>query len=330
MTKTLISRRALIASAASAAAVMTLPAYAQNAAAYPNKPIRIVVGFAPGGSVDMVGRIIGEMLTKYMGATVVVENIPGAAGMLGAQRVVSAKPDGYTLLAGSSNEMAGTKFVNAAQKYDPAVDLTPIGLAAIAPSIWVAGAHVPVKNIDEFVALAKANPGKYSYGSPGIGSTPHFSGELIKKIGGLDIAHIPYKGSATMMSDLAGGSLDFAVVSQSVAAPFIQNGRVKALGVTTATRMQSAKDIPALGENANLKGYALSGWFAFAAPKGLPPEILAKLQGALKSGLNDPAFRERLENAGAPAAKGDEDLAKIIRTDMEKYADLVKFAKISE
>ena len=325
MNQALISRRALVASAA---ALAVLPLSAKTA--YPNKPIRLIVPFAPGGSVDMVGRIVAEILNKQLGATVVVENIAGAAGVVGAQRVVSSKPDGYTLMAGSSNEMAGTKFVNAAQKYDPAIDLTPIGLAAIAPNIWVAGANMKVKTVEEFVALAKANPGKYSYGSPGIGSTPHFSGELIKKIAGVDLVHVPYKGSATMVSDLAGGTLDFGVISQSLAAPFIKEGRMTALGVTTAGRIASMKEIPALSESPSLKGYALSGWFAFAGPKGLPFEIVSQLQAALKVGLADPAIRERLDAAGAPAAKGDEDLAQIIRTDMGKYAELVKFAKITD
>ncbi|MDR2333370.1 MAG: tripartite tricarboxylate transporter substrate binding protein [Burkholderiaceae bacterium] len=330
MAQARISRRTLAAFAAACAAMAALPTAVHAQSDYPNKPIRLIIPFAAGGSVDMVGRIIGEMLTRQLQATVIVENIPGAAGVVGAQRVVSSKPDGYTLMAGSSNEMAGTKFVNAAQKYDPSIDLTPIGLAAIAPNIWVAGSHMKVKNVEEFVALAKTNPGKYSYGSPGIGSTPHFSGELIKKIAGVDVAHIPYKGSAAMVSDLAGGTLDFGVISQSLAAPFIKDGRMTALGVTTAQRIPSMKDIPALGESPLLKGYALNGWFAFAGPKGLPPEIVSKLQGALKAGLNDPAFRERLDAAGAPAAKGDEDLAQIIRTDMGKYAELVKFAKITD
>lgn len=204
MAQARISRRTLAAFAAACAAMAALPTAVHAQSDYPNKPIRLIIPFAAGGSVDMVGRIIGEMLTRQLQATVIVENIPGAAGVVGAQRVVSSKPDGYTLMAGSSNEMAGTKFVNAAQKYDPSADLTPIGLAAIAPNIWVAGSHMKVKNVEEFVALAKASPGKYSYGSPGIGSTPHFSGELIKKIAGVDVAHIPYKGSAAMVSDLAG------------------------------------------------------------------------------------------------------------------------------
>lgn len=325
MSTSSLSRRLLLASAAALAAA---PLWAEPA--YPSKPIRLVIGYAPGGSVDMVGRVIADIFTKQLNATVVVENQPGAAGVVAAQRVVSSKADGYTLLAGSSNELAGTKAVNTAQKYDPSKDVTPIGLAALAPNMWVAGAHVPVKNIDEFVALVKKNPGKYSYGSPGIGSTPHFSGELIKKSAGLYITHIPYRGSATMTTDLGGGNVDFAIISPLAAAPFLQNGRMKALGVTTANRLPTFKDVPALGEHPALKGYALNGWFALVGPKDLPPEILAKLQAALRAGLSDPAIRQRLEASGAIPARGDENLAQIIRTDMGKYLDLAKFANISE
>ncbi|WP_353177496.1 Bug family tripartite tricarboxylate transporter substrate binding protein [Delftia acidovorans] len=319
-----ISRRALITAAAVLAAG---PLCAQTT--YPNKPIRVVVGYAAGGSVDLVGRVVGDILAKHLNATVVVDNVPGAAGVVAAQRVVGAKADGYTLLAGSSNELAGTKFVNAAQKYDPATDLTGIALTGVLPNLWVAGTKMPARTIDEFIALAKAHPGKYSYGSPGIGSTPHFSGELIKKIAGVDIVHVPYKGSAAMTSDLAGGNLDFAIVSPSVAAPFIQSGKIKALGVTTAHRIAMMKDVPALGENAALKGYALSGWFGLAGPKDLPADVVASLQKALKAGLADPAMRARLEGAGIIAPTGDENLAQIIRTDMGKYAELVKFARIT-
>ncbi|PEH89594.1 Bug family tripartite tricarboxylate transporter substrate binding protein [Comamonas terrigena] len=319
-----LSRRTLFACTA---ALLGGALHAQTA--YPNKPIRIVVPYAPGGSVDMVGRVIGDILAKQLGTTVVIENLPGAAGVVGAQRVVSSKPDGYTLLAGSSNEMAGTKFVNAAQKYDPAVDLTPIALTASAPSLWVAGAHVPVKNMDEFIKLVKANPGKYSYGSPGIGSTPHFSGELIKKTAGVHLVHIPYKGSPAMTGDLGGGNLDFAILSPMASAPLVQSGKIKILGATTAERISSLKNVPALAEHPALKGYALSGWFALAAPKGLPADIVASLQKAVQAGLADPAIRQRLEAAGTPPATGTESLAQVIRTDMGKYAELVKFANIT-
>lgn len=324
LTPLLTSRRTLIACAT---ALFAGALCAQSA--YPSKPIRIVVGYAPGGSVDVVGRVMADVLTKQLNATVIVENLAGAAGVIGAQKVVSSKADGYTLLAGSSNELAGTKFVNAAQKYDPSIDFTPIALTAIAPNLWVAGAHVPVSNVDDFVKLAKANPGKYSYGSPGIGSTPHFSGELIKKIAGVDLIHVPYKGSPAMTADLGGGNLDFAILSPTAVAPLVQAGKAKILGATTAERIGILKEIPALAEHPALKGYALNGWFALAAPKGLPDDVLATLQKAVKAGLADPAVRQRLEAAGAPPARGDESLAQIIRTDMGKYAELVKFAKIT-
>lgn len=318
-----VSRRSLIACAALLAVGAV---HAQDA--YPSKPIRIVIGYAPGGTVDMVGRVIGDILTKQLGATVVVENVPGAAGVVGAQRVATAKPDGYTLLAGSSNELAGTKFVNPAQKYDPAVDFTPIAQTAIAVNLWVAGAHVPVNNLDDFIKLAKANPGKYTYGSPGIGSTPHFSGELIKKTAGVYLLHIPYRGVPAMTADLGGGNLDFAILSPMGAAPLVQSGKIKILGTATGKRVSILKDVPALSEHPALKGYALTGWFGMAGPKGLPPEIVAKLQKAIQTGLADPAVREKLEAAGTPATTGTEDLGKIIKSDMGKYAELVKFANI--
>ena len=183
--------------------------------------------------------------------------------------------------------------------------------------------------MDDFVKLAKANPGKYSYGSPGIGSTPHFSGELIKKTAGVYLVHIPYKGSPAMTSDLGGGNLDFAILSPTAAAPLAQSGKIRILGATTATRIATLKEVPALAEHPALKGYALSGWFALAAPKGLPPEVLAKLQKAIQTGLADPAIRQKLEAAGTPPAKGNESLAQVMRTDMDKYAELVKFARIT-
>ena len=322
--KSFLSRRAVLASAALLALGSV---HAQTA--YPSKPIRLVIGYAPGGSVDMVGRVMADVLTKQLNATVIVDNVPGAAGVVAAQRVVGAKADGYTLLAGSSNELAGTKFVNAAQKYDPATDFTPIALTASAPNLWVAGMHVPANTVDEFVKLAKAQPGKYSYGSPGIGSTPHFSGELIKKTAGVYLLHIPYRASPAMTADLGGGNLDFAILSPMASAPLVQSGKIKILGATTPQRISTLKDVPALAEHPALKGYALSGWFGIVGPKGMPADVVASLQKALQAGLADPAVRQKLEAAGTPPASGSESLAQVMKTDMGKYAELAKFANIS-
>ena len=323
-----LSRRVALAAIAMAGAGLGAQALAQ--AGYPARPIRLVVGYAPGGSVDMAARIFADMLARSLNATVVVDNVSGAAGVVGAQRVVNAAPDGYTLLVGSSNELAATKLVNPAQKYDPLQDLTPIGLLATAPVLWVAGPHVPARTLEEFLALVKNHPGKYSYGSSGVGSTLHFAAELLKQQARLKITHVPYKGTAALTSDLAGGTLDFAMVSPTAAVPFIQGGRITPLGVTSAARLPILPQVPALGEAAALKGYELNGWFAVAGPRKLPADITQKLAAALQQGLHNPDFRKRFEAAGTVPANQPQELAQLMRVDSRKYAELVKFADMKE
>lgn len=320
-----LPRRAALALIGAAVAA---PGMAQNA--YPTRTIKIIVGYAPGGSVDMAARVAADVLAARLKATVVVENVSGAAGTVAAQRVVNAPADGYTLLVGSSNEMAATGLVNPAQKYDPLKDLTPIGLISSAPVLLAASPKVPVRNLDEFLSLVKRSPGKYSYGTSGVGSTLHFAGELLKQRAGIFLTHIPYRGTAALTSDLVGGSLDFAILSPTAAAPFMQNGRITALGITSATRFPTLPQVPALGEHPQLKGYELSGWFALAAPRGLPPEIAQQLSAALRTGLAEEAFRRRLEQGGSIPPKGDEDPGKIMRADTQKYAQLVKFANMRD
>lgn len=321
-------RRLALAALGLLASAPLTSAFAQPA--YPNKPIKLVVGYAPGGSVDMAARVVADILAAKLGGTVVVDNVAGAAGVVAAQRVVSSPADGYTLMVGSSNEMAATGLVNPAQKYDPLTDFTPVGLVATAPVLLVAGPKMGVKNLDEFFALVKRNPGKFSYGSSGVGSTLHFAGELVKQRAGVFMTHIPYRGTAALTSDLVGGSLDFAIVSPTAAAPFLQSQRFTALGVTSAKRFPTLPNVPALGEHPQLKGYELSGWFALAAPKGLPADITQRLNAALKAGLADPVFRRRLEDGGSLPATGAEDLGRVMREDMDKYRQLVKFANMRD
>ena len=320
-------RLALVALGLAAGAPLT-SVFAQPA--YPGKPIKLVVGYAPGGSVDMAARVVADILAAKLGGTVVVDNVAGAAGVVAAQRVVNSPADGHTLMVGSSNELAATGLVNPAQKYDPLTDFTSVGLVATAPVLLVAGPRMGVKNLDEFFALVKKNPGKFSYGSSGVGSTLHFAGELVKQRAGVFMTHIPYRGTAALTTDLVGGSLDFAVVSPTAAAPFLQSQRFTALGVTSAKRFPALPNVPALGEHPQLKGYELSGWFALAAPKGLPADITQRLNTALKAGLADPVFRRRLEDGGSLPATGGEDLARLMREDMDKYRQLVKFANMRD
>jgi tripartite-type tricarboxylate transporter receptor subunit TctC len=324
---TTFSRRAALGALGAGALSFAAPGFAQN---YPAKPIKLLVGYAPGGSVDMAARVIGDVLAARLNATVVVENVAGAAGVVAAQRAVNSPNDGYTLLAGSSNEMAATGLVNPAQRYDAGRDLTPVGVIATAPVLLVASPRTGVKNLDQFFALVKAHPGKYSYGSSGVGSTLHFAGELIKQRAGVFLTHIPYRGTAPLTSDLVGGTLDFAIMSPTAAQPFMQNNRIVALGITSAGRFPTMPQVPALGEHPLLKGYDLTGWFALAGPKDLPAPVVQSLRAALAAGLADPAIRRRLEEGGSVPASGKEDLAAVMRADTAKYASLVKFANMRE
>lgn len=320
------ARRRVLAAAALALAAPWAVAQSD----YPSKPIRFVVGYPPGGSVDMAARVVADALAVRLRVATVVDNQGGAAGAIAAQRVVNSPADGYTLLVGSSNEMAATGLVNTAQRYDPRKDFTPIGLIATAPVLLVAGPKAGMKTLGEFVDTTKRNPGKFSYGSSGVGSTLHFAGELIKQRAGLFMTHIPYRGVAPLTSDLAGGNLELAMISPTAALPFIQSGRLVPLGVTSAKRTALLPDVPTLGEHPLLKGYAMEGWFALAAPRNLPPEIQQKLSGALQAVLQQPDVRRRIEESGSVIATRKEDLALRIREDMVQYGKLVDFAHMRD
>jgi tripartite-type tricarboxylate transporter receptor subunit TctC len=321
-TRSRLSRRE--AMTAMAAWGLAAPAFAGT---YPTKPIKLVVGYAPGGSVDTVARIVSDVLAARLGATMVVENQSGAAGAVATQRVVDSAADGYTLLVGSSNELATTGLVNPTQKYDPQKDLAPIALIGTAPLLLVTSLHTNVKNLQDFFEQVKRNPGK-SYGSSGIGSMQHFAGELIKQRAAVVMTHVPYRSTSTLTTDLIGGALDFAGLSPTAAAPFIQGGRIVPLGVTSAGRWPALPQVPALGEHPLLKGYELSGWFALVAPRNLPADIAQRVRSAMQAGLQDSAVRRRLEEGGVVTGSGKEDLASIMRNDVAKYAALVKFANV--
>ena len=322
-----VSRRVAITAAATGLLGFANPSFAQT---YPARPIKLVVGYAVGGSVDAVGRLVGEVLAAKMGATVVIDNQAGAAGAVGAQRVASSPADGYTLLVGTSNELAATGLVNPGQKYDPQNDFTPIALIGTAPILLVASAHTGVKNLNDFFDKVKRSPGKFSYGSSGVGSLQHFAGELIKQRAGVFMTHIPYRSGATLTTDIAGGTLEFAGLSPIAAAPFLQTGRIVALGVTSPGRLPGLPEVPALGEHPLLKGYELNGWFAVMGPRNLPADIVQRIRTAIGAGLQDPAVRRRLEEGGTVPASGGEDLAQRTRDTITKFAALVKFANIRE
>lgn len=316
-----LSRRSLLGAAALG---LVLPAAAQGS--FPAKPLKLVVGYPAGGSVDLAARVVGDGLAARLRGTVVVDNVGGAAGAIAAQRVASAPADGYTLLVGASNELVATRIVNPAQRYDGRRDFTPLGLVATSPLILAARPGLGVKSMADLLELAKRQPGKLSYGSSGVGSTLHFAGELLNQRAGISIA----RGVAPLTSDLAGGSLDLAVLSPTAAQPFLQSGRIVPLAVTSAQRLSALPQVPAMAELAPLRGYELVGWFALMAPRALPADTAQRITAALQEALAEPAVRKRLEDAGMVPATGREDLARLIAEEDRKYEQLAAFAKMRD
>lgn len=305
----------------------TAPALAQDS--YPTKPITIIVGYPPGGSTDLMGRMVGTELSNRLGQPVVIENLGGAGGTIGAQKVANAAPDGYTLLVGANNEIAIAKLVTKKVKYDIS-QFTPIGLIGSQPMVLVASSQTGVKNASEFVQLVSKNPGKYSYGSSGVGTALHLAGEMVKEQGKLFMTHIPYRGVAPLTNDLVGNNLEFGVFVLSSGLPHIKAGKVVALGTTEAKRSAVTPDIPALAELPQFKNVDISSWFALLGPANLPKPVADKLKKALADTLQSPEFRKKMEATGTTVASPTANTPKFINDEIAKYAKIVQFAKIEE
>ena len=321
-----LSRRAALA--CSLAVLASAPAVAQEAS-YPSKPITIVVGYPPGGSTDLTGRVVATELGNRLGVPVVIENIGGADGAIGAQKVASAAPDGYTLLVGASNEIAINKLVTKKVKYD-IKDFTAIGLIASQPLVLVASTGSGVKNLAEFTQKVSKNPGKFSYGSSGVGTSLHLAGEMIKEQGKLFMTHIPYRGVAPLTNDLMGNNLEYGVFVLSSGLPHIKSGKVIALGTTEANRSAATPDIPAISESAQYKNVDIGVWFALMAPAHLPKPVFDKLKKALNEALQAPELRKKLESSGSTVSSPSVNIDKFLAAEVAKYKQIVEFAKIEE
>lgn len=321
-----VSRRAALCGALSLLACGSALAQPDS---YPNKPITIVVGYPAGGSTDLSGRTLGAELSRKLGVPVIIENVGGAGGAIGAQKVVNAAPDGYTLLVGASNEIAISRLVSASVKYD-VKDFTPIGLIATQPMVLVASQKSGVKTVEQFMTLAKQNPGKYSFGSSGVGTALHLAGEMVKDQGGLFMTHIPYRGVAPLANDLLGNNIEFGVFVLSSGLPHIRSGKLVALGTTEARRSPMTPDIAALAETPKLKGIDINIWFALMGPAGLPEPVVAKLKKALNESLQTPALRKKLEDSGSTVSPLNVDMPKFLSQETAKYKRIVDFAKIKE
>ncbi|RZT36787.1 Bug family tripartite tricarboxylate transporter substrate binding protein [Cupriavidus agavae] len=271
---------------------------------FPSKPIQLVIPFPPGGATDVIGRLIGKKLGDKLGQSVVVDNRPGAGTIVGASVVSKAAPDGYTLLASSGTTFTVNPAIHAKLPYDPVKSFEPIGFAGRTGLILLANKDVPVSNLKQLVAAAKAQPGKYSYGSFGTGTTAQFAGEMLFNLAGVKLLHVPYKGSSPAMTDLIGGQIPFSVDTVAAAIPQVKSGKVKAIAVTTAKRSALLPDVPTAAE-AGFPGIDADTWLALVAPRGLPADVKQKLEKALSEVMADPDTRKQLQNAGFEPVEGN-------------------------
>jgi tripartite-type tricarboxylate transporter receptor subunit TctC len=313
-----------IAGAALLLAIPASDAAAQPAAPYPNRPVKLVIPFPPGGPLDIVGRLIAQKASEDWGQSVVVDNRPGAGGNIGADLVAKSPPDGYTILMGALSTHAVNPSLYAKMPYDAVKDFAPITLVAVTPNVLVVNASLPVNSAKEFVAYAKANSGKLAFGSGSNGSAGHLAGELFKVDTGTEIVHVPYKGGAPATQALLAGDTQFMFDNLANAMPQVKAGKLKALAVTTKERSKLAPDLPTMAE-AGLAGFDISTWFGLLAPAGTPPDVIAKWNGEVTKILNSPEMRERLTAQGAePAPTTPGQFAAFIQSEIPKYARIVK------
>ena len=320
-----LQKKIPIFAALTLSACLPLSAVAQSSD-YPNKPIKLIVGFTPGGSTDAVGRQLANSFTKILGQSVIVENKPGANANLATDFVRRAAPDGYTIFYTSIGHVTNPLIYKEA-KYDPVKDFTPIGQVLAGPNALVVPANSRFKTLQDLIAYGKANPGKINFASSGIGSSLHLSGELFKQLSGVDMVHIPYKGAGALMPHLMSGQVDLAFPNLPTAIPLIEQGQLRSLGVTTSARSNAAPAIPTIAEG-GLPTYDMSTWYGLVAPANLPPEVQKKLSDALMKTLNDPEFRGRLIALGMdPRPSNPQEFAKFIQGESAKWGSILKDMK---
>jgi len=318
-------RRRAAQAVALALATLTGSAMAQ---AWPSKPISLIVPFPPGGTTDVLARALGEKLGQSLGQTVIVENKPGAGATLGADHVAKSKPDGYTLLMGAVHHTIASS-VYKKLPYDFQKDFAPITTVALVPNVLVVNAATPAKNVNELVALLKAQPDKASYGSNGNGTAQHLIGTQFENITGAAVAHIPYKGSGPLATDLLGGQILMSFDTVTPVLQHIRSGKLRALAVTTGKRASALPDVPTL-EEAGLKGFNIGTWFGVLAPAATPKDIVARLNADMVKVIQSPEFRKRMDEIGAePIGNSGDQMAQQIKSETEKFARLVKDAKVT-
>ena len=318
-----LPRRQFLHLAAGAAALPTLSRFVW-AQTYPDKPIRLLVGFAPAGPADIAARVLGEKLTEAWGKPVVIENVTGAAGNVSAERVAKAAPDGYTLLLGASSTIVSNISLYEKLRFDPLKDFAPISQLCVTPNILAVNNDVPAKSVAELVALAKARPGALTFGSAGVGTSQHLAGELFKVRAGIKLQHVPYRGIAQVVPDLLGGRLTMVFGNISAMLPLSRENKVRALAVTSLKRASAVPDMPTMAEQ-GFPGFDATAWFGVLAPAGTPVAVVARLQAETVKILAMPDVRKKFADLGMETiGNTPAQFAEVIKAEIPVWAQVIK------
>ena len=310
--------------AAMAVAAVAHPALAADAAAFPSKPVRLIVPFTPGGSTDILARAIGQKLSESWRQPVVVENRPGAGGAIGMELAAKAPADGTTMVMGHIGTLAANPALYRSLSYDPVRDFAPVTLVAMVPNVLVVGPAVPSRSVAEFVALAKSRPGKLDYGSGGNGSAAHLAMEYFKLKAGVDLQHVPYKGTAPALTDLLGGQIAVILTGLPPVLQHVKSGKLRILGVASRERLAAFSDIPTIAES-GVPGFEATQWYGLLVPAATPKDIVAKIQRDTAAALRDPAVNERLASEGAePVGNTPEQFGAFIRSEIELWGKVIR------
>jgi tripartite-type tricarboxylate transporter receptor subunit TctC len=316
-----LNRRGFLAGAS---ALTLAGGQAQAQAAFPTRPINLVVPFAAGGSTDIVARLVGQKMGELLGQSIVIENRAGAGGNVGSTAVARATPDGYMILMGTISTHALNPAILKTVTFDPVKDFTPISLLALVPNVMVVHPSFPAKTVQEVIAVLKADPGKYSYASSGVGTPLHLSGELFKSLGGVQMNHVPYRGAGPALNDVVSGAVPIMFDNLPSSAQFIRGGQLRAIGVTTKERVSSFPDLPTIAEG-GLAGYETYTWNALFGPAKMPADIVAKLNKAANDALKDEVVKKRLEDVSAViVGSTPEALGEHVKIEVAKWFPIAK------
>lgn len=304
---------------------------AADSSDYPQKPIRIIVPFAAGGGVDLTARVIGEHLARKFGQPVVIDNKPGAGGLIAIRQTIASPADGYTFYLGAAGEIAINPVLNKNAGYDPQKDLVPVAIVVRAPNVLVVNTDVPANSVSELIAYGRKNPGVLSFSSSGIGTIQHITGEVFGKVAGISVLHVPYAGAAPATVDVASKRVSMTFSSPGAVAPFVQKGQLRVLGVVMSKRYPPLKDVPTIQETAGMENFNVESWFAMFAPANTPNEIIKRVNYEIREALKIPAISEKLiTTVGAPSFEDEVQAKQFVASEIRKYARILKDLDIKQ